>query len=138
MSIRCKILRQPLSGKFYQNAIPFPKNTATQMGGCVFCWRERFECVSNMPVACSSSSAHTGRFLYRIFPSPARENPMQANLSISAKATILSTTVGRIVALYSSFLSLQSSFKDPSTSLRCAQDNRMESWVRIRRGETQR
>ena len=35
---------------------------------------------------------------------------MQANLSISAKAKNLSTTVGRIFALYSSFFSFQSSF----------------------------
>ena len=40
---------------------------------------------SNTPGACSFVSAHTGEYLYFVFPSPARENKMQANLSISAK-----------------------------------------------------
>ena len=45
---------------------------------------ERFESKSHTPVACASSSAHTGGFLYFFSASPASGKEMHANLSISA------------------------------------------------------
>ena len=48
----------------------FRQKKSTPFGVLFLLQMERFECVSNMPVACSSSSAHTGRYLYQFFPVP--------------------------------------------------------------------
>ena len=57
-----------------------------RLNACPFLVRSKtrgIRIIRKPPMWLASTSANTGRYLYSVFPSPARENGMQANPSVS-------------------------------------------------------